>query len=388
MNPGTPWRCRLFAVATVALSLSGCASAPTPRPGQTNTPPLAGEDALEARVTELVQEGLRKRKLKADIVLAETPYIRYNGADGKVVVELVEGAFATACREYGGVRDDRGTYRSLVLSQRHFDGKRTDSPMWPTASTDTTNMENRLNLLMDTASEVGAHETGAYLDSVCLLKNEREAIISAYEDRPGQTVFDRVRPDVTKFYANPDLRRYYWFSVGSFNRYAARVPDIREERQRRATAMYESVRPQTQALVAADVAVVRKTEQRAAQARAARVEVDNAAAVRFSAAVAAEKPVGSTVCSADNRVAYIEQVAGTRIKLTVRGRALGTYAEFGKFGPHSLMSAPEQYATQGTPQQIEDANFLFHPLPRSVRLSSEPQVIWDESRFWGACDYR
>lgn len=388
MSPRTPWRCRLLAVVAVTVTLLGCASAPTSIPGSAITPPGGGEDALEARVTELVRDGMRKRKLKAEIVLTETPYIRYRGTDGKAVVELVEGAFAAACREFGGVRDDRGAYRSMVLSSRFFDAKRTDSPTWPTVSTDTTTSENRLNLLMDTALEVGAHETGAYLDFVCLLKNEREAIISAYEDRPGQTVFDRVRPDVAKFYANPDLRRYYWFSVGSFNRYAARVPAIREDWQRRATAMFESVRPQTQALVAADVAAVQKTEQRVAEARAARMQIENAAAARFSAAVAAEKPVGSTVCSADNRVAYIEQVAGPRIKLTVRGRALGTYAEFGKFGPHSLMSAPEQYAAQGTPQQIDDANFLFHPLPRPVRLSSEPQVIWDESRFWGACDYR
>lgn len=383
MSPRTPWRCRLFAVAAITITLLGCASAPTSTPGSALPPPGTGEDALEARVSELVRDGMRKRKLGAEIVLTETPYIRYRGADGKAVVELVEGAFAAACREFGGVRDDRGAYRAMVLSTRFFDTKRTDSPKWPTVSTDTTTSENRLNLLMDTASEVGTHETGAYVDFVCLLKNEREAIISAYEDRPGQTVFDRVRPDVAKFYANPDVRRYYWFSVGSFNRYAARVSAIREDRQQRATAMYESVRPQTQALVAADVAAVQKTEQRAAQAQAARIEIENAAAARFRGAVVGAKPVGATVCSADNRVAYIEQVAGQRIKLTVSGRALGTYDEFGRFGPYSLMSPPGQ-----TPQIIEDAHFLFHPLPRPVRLSSETAVIWDESRFWGVCDYR
>lgn len=388
MNSASLWRCRLLVVGTVAFTLLGCASAPMPSPAPASHAGDAGEDALEARVTELVQEESRKRKLPADVILTETPYIRYKAADGKAVSEVVERAFVAACREYGGIHDDRGVYRSLVLSQRHFDAKRVDNPAWPTASADSTNPENRLSLLMDTAGEAGSVETGAHLESVCVLKNQREALISAYEDRPGQTVFDRVRPDVKNVYSNSDLYRYYWFSVGSFNRYAVRVPAIREERQQRATAMYEAVRPQTQALVAADLADVQKTEQRAAQARAVRLEISNSAAARFRAAAAAGKSIGSTVCSADNRVAYIEQAAGSRIKLTVRGRAMGTYGEFGKFGPHSLVSPTGQYAMNTTPQPIDDAHFLFHPLPRPVQLSREPQVIWDEASFWGACDYR
>lgn len=39
-------------------------------------------------------------------------------------------------------------------------------------------------------------------------------------------------------------------------------------------------------------------------------------------------------------------------------------------------------------QLIEDPNFLFRPLTKPVQMDTLSDVIWDDSRFWRACDYR
>lgn len=127
-------------------------------------------------------------------------------------------------------------------------------------------------------------------------------------------------------------------------------------------------------------------EARAQQAQSRLQEIASQAERRFQQAVSTPKSIGATVCSADNRIAYIEQMAGPRIKLTLRARAVGSYREFGEFGPYDIVE-PDVVA-HGNSGPIRDANFLYHPLSKQVRISSLTDVIWDESRYWGVCDYR
>lgn len=376
-----------LAAAVVVGSLFGCASTGPSLPRQVSVATMPGEDGLEARITELVGDEVRRRKLSAELITSETPYLRYRVADSRVMVGVVEGAVTKACREYVGAWDDRGNTRSFVLSSGHFGAKRLDAQVWPTASGDQ-DSESRLSLLMDTANETGAHETATYLSGVCLLPGHREAVLAAYEDRPGESVFDRVRPDASRFYAQPELRRYFWLSVGSFDRYAARVPSIRAEYLQRVVSIKNSIRPQTDVLAAADKAAARAAEQRSAAANAARTAIETEASSRFRAAAMVKKEIGAMVCSSDNRLAYVEQIAGARVKLSVRGQAAGTFEEFGRYGPRSVKSMNGQYLRHDEAGLIEDPNFLFHPLSSAVRFTSAPETLWDLSERWGACEYR
>lgn len=93
-----------------------------------------------------------------------------------------------------------------------------------------------------------------------------------------------------------------------------------------------------------------------------------------------------TVCSSDNRLGYVEQVAGPRIKILLKGRAVGNYGEFGEFGPFDLDDTGMVDLQQARP--ITDANFLFRPLTKQVRFANRQELIWDEGRYWAACEYR
>ena len=382
-----PWPYVVFAFLAIVGAVVGCASpgASAPEPAAVSNRP--GEEGLEVRITELVGAEIRRQKLNAELVASETPYLRYRLADSKVMVGIVEGAVTKACREYGGALDDRGNTRSFVLSAAHFGAKRADAKIWPTAS-GKQDTESRLSLLMDTASEAGSHESASHLESVCLLPGHREAVLAAYEDRPGQSVFDRVRPDAARFYAQPDLRRYYWLSVGSFDRYAARVPAIRADYLQRVVAIRDSIRPQSEAIAEADRAEARAEQQRSDAALSARQAIASAAADRFRSAAAFKKEIGLIVCSSDNRLAYVEQIAGVRVKLTVRGQAAGTFEEFGRYGPRSLKSRTGQYLRHDEAGLIEYPNFLFQPLSSAVRFTSAPETIWDLSERWGVCEFR
>ena len=379
------WPTSVPAMLVMVGALVGCASPGIPGPAAVANRP--GEDGLEARITELVGGEVRRRKLNAELVASETPYLRYKVADNQVMVGIVEAAVTKACREYGGAWDDRGNTRSFVLSAGHFGAKRADGQAWPTPS-GRQDTESRLSLMMDTINEIGAHESAAYLASVCLLPGHREAVLAAYEDRPGESVFDRVRPDAARFYAQPELRRYYWFSVASFDRYAVRVPAIRADYLQRVVAIRDSIRPQTDALAEADKASARADQQRRDAADAARRAIESAAAERFRSAAAVKKEVGLMVCSGDNRLAYVEQIAGARVKLTIRGQAAGTFEEFGRYGPRSLKSRSGQYLRHDEAGLIEDPNFLFQPLTSAVRFTSAPETIWDLSERWGTCEFR
>lgn len=118
-----------------------------------------------------------------------------------------------------------------------------------------------------------------------------------------------------------------------------------------------------------------------------RAAIAEAARQAFLSAAARAKQVGATVCSADNRVAYVEQVAGDRVKLTVRGRALARQEQFGALGPFKVVFS-SSLGTAYDEQPVGDPHFLFNRLPGPIRLTTESAVLWDASQFWGECEYR
>ncbi len=133
----------------------------------------------------------------------------------------------------------------------------------------------------------------------------------------------------------------------------------------------------------------KENEERSRIARDQRAAIAQQAADSFDRAVRSPKRIGVTVCSSDNRVAYIEQVEGERVKLTVRGRAIGNYDEFGSFGPKALTAPATFFSGDANAKRpIEDPNFLFLPLPKPVQLTRESQALWDQGQYWGVCDYR
>lgn len=108
-------------------------------------------------------------------------------------------------------------------------------------------------------------------------------------------------------------------------------------------------------------------------------------AKRFMQAAAVPREVGMTVCSADNRVAFIKQVDGARVRLLVRGRAVGNQGDFGPYGPFdtALFEAPA-----GRPIPITDPYFLFLPLPGAVKFVRVEEKLWDLGRLWAICGYQ
>jgi len=132
-----------------------------------------------------------------------------------------------------------------------------------------------------------------------------------------------------------------------------------------------------------------QAEARSKSAEAQRQATAQQAADSFTRAVSKVKQTGMTVCSSDNRVAFIDEVAGARIKVAIRGHAIGRTGEFGRLGPHDLTAPPTFFSPDAAERRpIEDPNFLFLPLQGPVQFSREPDTIWDEGRYWGVCDYR
>lgn len=97
------------------------------------------------------------------------------------------------------------------------------------------------------------------------------------------------------------------------------------------------------------------------------------AAARAVFEVARNRPkrVGTTVCSQDNRLADVEQVAEGRVRLLVRGFAVSTNAY---------------------EEPIKRPFYLFQPSesdePREIRIRQSPSQIWDGAEHWAECDFR
>lgn len=113
-----------------------------------------------------------------------------------------------------------------------------------------------------------------------------------------------------------------------------------------------------------------QAERKAAQAKAMadqeKATADsNAAQRRFQAGVTAKKDIGVTVCSSDNRLAYVEGMAGPRLQLRIVGIAADSNLINPELRPYSM--------------------FTINPPRKIVR---DPKVIWDLSSYWAVCDFR
>lgn len=128
-------------------------------------------------------------------------------------------------------------------------------------------------------------------------------------------------------------------------------------------------------------------------------QANRAAELQFQAAAAAPKTVGATVCSADNRLGFIEQISGSRIRLQVFGVAFARWTDAllnsNPLGPHQVDTSrvrsvlPSDPENEGLELPVTDRLYLFKPHP-SVQIQpylGSGNVLWDESRFWGTCGW-
>ena len=143
----------------------------------------------------------------------------------------------------------------------------------------------------------------------------------------------------------------------------------------------------------------RETQAQQQQAFAAQTRQANLAAEqRFSALSNAPKSTGMTVCSQDNRLGYVEQMSGGKIKILVKGRAVAerdaVYGHGNPLGPFKVDTSSLNYelALGEHGKRLElpvlDPLYLFKP-HRGVRIAPlNPGQIWDDSGYWAACDWR
>jgi hypothetical protein len=136
-----------------------------------------------------------------------------------------------------------------------------------------------------------------------------------------------------------------------------------------------------------------KADAEAKDARAANLDAQRRAAASRAAALFGEaaqfpKSLGQTVCSADNRIAQVEQVSGGRIQLSMRGRALGQKYMDEVRGPFKF-GAPwtSNYAEMLAGEIVADPHFLFQGFP-DLKFARASGSFWDEARYWGVCNYR
>lgn len=176
-----------------------------------------------------------------------------------------------------------------------------------------------------------------------------------------------------------------------------RLAIIEEERAWRQGAPERAQMIAKQRQVQAEAA--RRQQQARTDAFRSQIQQANlAASQKFQAAASAPKTLGATVCSADNRLGYIEQVAGARIRLSVKGRAVSgrdsIYAHGNPLGPFKLdtsrLRLEDRIGRDGANIEVPvlDPHYLFKPLP-TVRIGPiDTGELWDDARYWGLCHWR
>lgn len=182
---------------------------------------------------------------------------------------------------------------------------------------------------------------------------------------------------------------------------ARRLALIEEERTWRNDFPVRKVNEQQQAQLTqlnAQRAQAERQQVFASQVRQASVDAEQ----RFSATSATNKPVGTAVCSADNRLGYVEQQAGGRIKILIKGHAVAkrdaVYGHGNPLGPFKVdtqgLTVADAIGPQGAGIELPilDPYYLFKP-HSTIRLGGregegEGEMIWDDGRQWGTCSWR
>lgn len=119
---------------------------------------------------------------------------------------------------------------------------------------------------------------------------------------------------------------------------------------------------------------------------------------RFATLSAQPKSIGATVCSRDNRLGYVEQLAGPRIKLAIKGRAVvrreRVYRDDDARGPFDVDTTglPIDWVSNPGLSNVEvavlDPHYLFQP-HQTIKLGHiNTGEIWDDATYWAACDWR
>lgn len=177
-----------------------------------------------------------------------------------------------------------------------------------------------------------------------------------------------------------------------------RLEMIEQEREWRASFSVRKENEQYYAQRAKEAAQLEKTARAQAfedQASKALAEAQQ----RFvTSSSAANKSVGMSVCSPDNRMGYVEQVAGDKLKILIKGRAV---AKRDAIYGHGNPLGPFKVDTQGLPFELSvgaqgmslelpilDPYYLFKP-HSTIRIGGRNgDLIWDDSRQWGACGWQ
>lgn len=128
------------------------------------------------------------------------------------------------------------------------------------------------------------------------------------------------------------------------------------------------------------------------------VQYHRAAEARFSAQAVRPKEIGMTVCSADNRLGYVEQIAGPRIKVDVRAvaaaEAYKVATDRDPMGPFETVPGVDvsllifDPQTRSTAVPVADPHYLFQELPQLTTLPfNNPKTVWGQSSEWAVCTW-
>lgn len=172
---------------------------------------------------------------------------------------------------------------------------------------------------------------------------------------------------------------------------------INDEVSYRASYQSRMASEQKQAQDATQRAREIRTQRQQAFAEQIR-QANLAAEQRFSTLSSASKSTGVTVCSRDNRLGYVEQVAANKIKVLVKGKAVAerdaVYGHGNPLGPFKVDSSGLSYemalGEHGKHLELPvlDPLYLFKP-HSAIRIAPlAAGHIWDEGRYWAACDWR
>ncbi|MDH4459462.1 MAG: hypothetical protein QE272_12245 [Nevskia sp.] len=118
------------------------------------------------------------------------------------------------------------------------------------------------------------------------------------------------------------------------------------------------------------------------------------------ASSAAKKSVGASVWSPDNRMGYVEQVAGDNLKILIKGRAAAKrdaiYGYGNPLGAFKVdlrggglpfdLSVGQQGVSLELP--ILDPYYLFKPHSTIWIGGRNGDLIWDDGRQWGVCGWQ
>ncbi len=167
----------------------------------------------------------------------------------------------------------------------------------------------------------------------------------------------------------------------------------------KATADYAASAPAREAAAqAASQEAARQRALKRQQFQADRQRLAREAQNRFAALSAQPKSIGATVCSRDNRLGYVEQVAGSRIKLAIKGRAVvgrdRVYRDDDARGPFDVDTTglPIDWVSNPGLSNVEvavlDPHYLFQS-HQTIKLGPiGTGEIWDDAVYWSACDWR